>query len=117
MSRVEKYNPKVAEELVVEGLSPTEAVRVASTEMDGANELLDGRISSTQTACHTREAGYNEDLPGSINAVRAGREVLAAAAAELGIVVPDGNRARDWNKLQRRVDRELSEKFGLPVLG
>lgn len=62
MSEVPKYDPEVADEFEKEdGLSATDAARVAATTMDGANERPSGEIRATQTDCdHLR---YKETLP------------------------------------------------------
>jgi len=74
------YNQKFYDELIEEGHSHLDAVKIASTEMDGADENLDGTINSKQTACNVLR--YAETLAPSTEAQQAGRIAREAAEAE-----------------------------------
>lgn len=75
MARPHKYNPNFVRQLIEEGLDATDAVRIAATEMQGADESRRG-INATQTACDALR--YPEDLPDSTGADE-GREATEQA--------------------------------------
>jgi len=72
------YNQKFYDELIKEGHSYLDAIKIASTEMDGANENPNGTINSKQTACNLLR--YAETLAPSTEAQKAG--LIAKRAAE-----------------------------------
>ncbi len=74
------YSQEYYKELLDEGHSHSDAVRIASTEMDGADENADGTINSKQTACNVLR--YAETLAPSTEAQRAGLIAKEAAEAE-----------------------------------
>lgn len=65
------YDPKVQKELEDEYGDPNTAIRIASTEMDGAAHDGEGNIDATQTLCNILE--YPENLKVS-PAMKEGRE-------------------------------------------
>jgi len=81
---VPMYDLKVVERLMKEGFTYKEALRIASSEMIGANEERDGRIHATQTNCDA--LGYDEDLPpDSIGRKEGENNTLKAIAETYGL--------------------------------
>lgn len=54
------FSEETRDEFEKEYEDPETALRIASTEMDGANETNRGTVSATQTYCNILQ--YNEDL-------------------------------------------------------
>ena len=63
MSDKPLFSPKSLRELEDEYGDSDTALRIAATEMDGANEV-GGNIDSTQTYC--QKLNYDENLPASL---------------------------------------------------
>jgi hypothetical protein len=84
---VPMYDPDFVAELVKEGHSHADAVRIASGEMDGANETPEGTIRSTQTDCDNLH--YKETVEESKEAKRAGILNEGQVRAELGLKEED----------------------------
>jgi len=115
-TEVPKYDKDIAKEFEEEGLSADEAVRVASTTMDGVNqeerEVRGGKrlvVHGTQTACDDPNATYPEDAPYS-EAPAIGRATTRAAMRE-ELNLPEGadlNKAvNDWIEAQgEKVDKK-----------
>lgn len=82
-TEVPKYDPDVIQDLLDEGYSENEAIRILSTTMDGANETPTGEINSTQTACDTLD--YDETLEESKEVEKARRKTESEVRAELGL--------------------------------
>lgn len=74
------YSQEYYKELLEEGHSHLDAIKIASTEMDGADENPDGTINSKQTACNFLK--YSETMAPSITAQEAARVAKNAAEAE-----------------------------------
>lgn len=56
-SPIQPYNEETYQQLINDGIDPFDAMRIASTEMEGAPENKNG-INSRQTYC--QELHYNE---------------------------------------------------------
>jgi uncharacterized protein YdaT len=82
-TEVPKYDPDAMQDFLDEGYSETEAIRILSTTMDGANETRTGEIDSTQTACDTLD--YDETLEESKEVKRARKRSESLVRAELGL--------------------------------
>ncbi len=82
-TEVPKYDPDEIQDLLDEGYSENEAIRILSTTMDGANETPTGEINSTQTACDT--LGYKETLEEPKEVKRAREINESLVRAELGL--------------------------------
>ena len=80
---VPMYDSDFVAELVAEGHSHADAVRIASGEMDGANETPEGTIRSTQTDCN--KLHYKETLDEPEEVKRARRRGESQVRAELGL--------------------------------
>lgn len=63
---MEHFNRSLVQSLVAEGLSESQAVQVAATEMEGVAENLNGTVHGFQTYCNI--LGYPEDLQPSVGA-------------------------------------------------
>ncbi|KUK66874.1 MAG: hypothetical protein XD87_0442 [candidate division WS6 bacterium 36_33] len=99
---VPMYDSDFVAELVREGHSHADAVRVASGEMDGANETPEGTIRSTQTDCNNLH--YKETLEESKEAKRA--EILNKQRVEAELGLKEGDDIDDavdaWIAAQER---------------
>lgn len=80
---VPMYDSDFVAELINEGHSHADAVRIASGEMDGANETPEGTVRSTQTDCNNLY--YKETLEESKEVKRAGTLNEEQVRAELGL--------------------------------
>jgi hypothetical protein len=101
-SNVPKYDPGEIQELLDEGYSGEEAVRVLSTTMDGASETPTGEIRSTQTICD--ELHYKETLPEPDEVKRARKRSESQVRAELGLKKGESidKAVDDWIASQER---------------
>lgn len=97
------YDPKVQKELEDEYGDPNTAIRIASTEMDGAAHGKDGTLDATQTYCNRLE--YPEDLEDS-PAMEEGRK---KCEGELGTYLKKEGleSVDDWIK---RTERKKAEQ-------
>jgi hypothetical protein len=86
-TEVPKYDPDEMQNLLDEGYSEHEAIRILSTTMDGASETPTGEIRSTQTLCDNLH--YKETLEESKEAKRAGILNEGQVRAELGLKEED----------------------------
>jgi len=82
-TEVPKYDPNEIQDLLDEGYSEEEAVRVLSTTMDGASETPEGTIRSTQTDCD--HLHYKETLPEPKEVKMARKRGESQVRAELGL--------------------------------
>lgn len=82
-TEVPKYDPDQMQDLLDEGYSEHEAIRILSTTMDGANETETGEIRSTQTICD--ELHYKETLKEPKEVKRARQKNESQVRAELQI--------------------------------
>ncbi len=101
-TEVPKYDQDEIQELLNEGYTETEAIRMLSTTMNGANENPTGDIVSTQTYCDVLD--YDETLKESREAKRAKRMNESLVREELGLKEDaDINKAvDDWIKAQEK---------------
>ena len=101
-TEVPKYDPEEIQELLDEGFTEIEAIRILSTTMNGASEDPKGGIVSTQTCCDVLD--YDETLGKSKEAERAREMNESLVREELGL----GNGADidkavdDWIKAQEK---------------
>ncbi len=82
-TEVPKYDPDEMQNLLDEGYSEHEAIRILSTTMDGASETPTGEIRSTQTICD--ELHYKETLEEPEEVKNARKRSEAQVRAELGL--------------------------------
>jgi hypothetical protein len=101
-TEVPKYDQEAIQDLLNEGYSENEAIRILSTTMDGANETPTGEINSTQTACD--ELAYKETLEESEEVRRARKRSESLVRAELGLKKGEDidSAVDDWIKAQER---------------
>jgi len=104
-TEVPKYDPDGIQELLDEGYTETEAIRILSTTMNGASEDEEGGIVSTQTFCDVLD--YDETLIKSREAERARETNESLVREELGL--------EDGEDIDEAVDnwiREQEKKLG-----
>jgi len=75
---IQPYNNELVEELMASGHTYTEAVLIASTEMEGASTLENGDIHALQTHCNV--LNYDESLTES-KGMQEGRKATTEAVA------------------------------------
>lgn len=101
-TEVPKYDPNEIQDLLEEGYTETEAIRILSTTMDGASEDPRGGIASTQTLCDVLD--YDETLGKSEEAKRARKmnEFLVRKELGLGDNGDIDKAVDDWIKAQEK---------------
>ena len=99
-TEVPKYDPDEMQELMKDGYSATESIRILSTTMEGANETPTGEINSTQTACD--ELAYKETLEEPKEVRRARKRGKSLVRAELGL--------KEGSDIDKAVDAWIAEQ-------
>jgi hypothetical protein len=101
-TEVPKYDSDEIQDLLKEGYSEEDAIRMLSTTMDGASETPTGEIRSTQTICDGLH--YKETLQEPKEVKRARKMNESLVRTELGLEEGgDIDKAvDDWIKAQER---------------
>ena len=101
-TEVPKYDPNEIQELLDEGYTETEAIRILSTTMNGAKESPTGDIVSTQTFCDVLD--YDETLKESREAKKAKKMNESLVREELGLKDDEDvdKAVDDWIKAQEK---------------
>ena len=112
--KIRKYDPNSIKEIRKEyGVNETEAIKIASTTMDGADTTPEGYINSTQTICD--ELNYNERLPAS-KGQKDGQKITTTALKqfmeEKGIKPKKGEDPADaWIRLNTGPETSIKKRW------
>jgi len=104
---VPMYDSDFVAELIAEGHSHEDAVRIASGETGGANETPAGTIRSTQTNCNVLH--YKETLEEPKEVRRARKKVESQVRKEMGLN-EDADIDEEVDKWIKEQEKKVEEK-------